>query len=103
MTVDEGRAAFASLADAAALIVGTRSPVEKARLTDAARAAWMGRELSLVRRSLDRAMPDRPGRPDAPELLPPRAMPKRGLGSAAGRVAFIHAIAHIELNAMDLA
>ena len=94
---------FASLADAAALIVGTPSPAEKARLTGLARAAWMERRLSLSRGVLDRPMPDRPGRPDRPELLPPRQMARRSLGSPAGRIAFLHAIAHIELNAVDLA
>jgi uncharacterized ferritin-like protein (DUF455 family) len=36
-------------------------------------------------------------------LFPPRDMPKRrNFGSAAGRIALIHALAHIELNAIDL-
>ncbi len=97
------REPFASLADAAALIVGTPAPREKMRLTGLARTAWRERRLSLSRGALDRPMPDRPGRPDRPELLPPRKMVRRSLGSPAGRVAFLHAIAHIELNAVDLA
>jgi uncharacterized ferritin-like protein (DUF455 family) len=45
-----------------------------------------------------------PARPERPELRPPRAMPKRrNLGSQAGRAALLHALAHIELNAIDLA
>ena len=49
-------------------------------------------------------LPDRPGRPDHPQLLPPRDVPRRRINSApAGRIALIHAIAHIELNAIDLA
>ena len=37
-------------------------------------------------------------------LLPPRDMPKRrNFGSQAGRIALLHALAHIELNAIDLA
>ena len=44
-----------------------------------------------------------PGRPQKPGLVHPRDLPRRGLGSMAGRAAFIHAIAHIELNAIDLA
>ena len=44
-----------------------------------------------------------PGRPQKPVLVHPRDLPRRGLGSAPGRAAFIHAIAHIELNAIDLA
>jgi uncharacterized ferritin-like protein (DUF455 family) len=43
-----------------------------------------------------------PARPDAPELLPPHKVPKRKPGSPKGRIALLHAIAHIELNAVDL-
>ncbi len=48
------------------------------------------------------APPDRPARPARPELLAPREMPKRRPGSEHGRIALIHAVAHIELNAVDL-
>lgn len=52
----------------------------------------------------DVAMPDRPARPDAPPLLLPRDMPKRGnAGSERSRIALIHALAHIEFSAIDLA
>lgn len=48
--------------------------------------------------------PDRPARPARPELKHPHEMPKRrGAGSLANRIALLHAIAHIELNAIDLA
>lgn len=47
--------------------------------------------------------PSRPARPARPELVPPRAAPRRRLGSPAGRAALLHAIAHIEFNAIDLA
>ncbi len=52
----------------------------------------------------DTRPPDRPARPAHPELRPPREMPrrKRGFGDAA-RIALLHALAHIELNAVDLA
>jgi uncharacterized ferritin-like protein (DUF455 family) len=49
-------------------------------------------------------MPERPARPDWPELLPPNRMPKRGRGgSQKGRIALWHALAHIEFVAIDLA
>jgi uncharacterized ferritin-like protein (DUF455 family) len=52
----------------------------------------------------DAAMPEAPARPDRPELLPPRQMPKRGRGgSERGRIALWHALAHIEFCAIDLA
>lgn len=47
-------------------------------------------------------MPDRPGRPDQPVLLAPRDMPKRKLGGDGSKIALIHSLAHIELNAVDL-
>ena len=48
--------------------------------------------------------PSRPARPLRPLLLPPRDMPKRrNFGSPTGRLALLHALAHIELNAIDLA
>lgn len=46
--------------------------------------------------------PDRPARPDRPELLAPRDVPRRRPGSPSGRIALLHAVAHIELNAVDL-
>ncbi|HEX3535996.1 MAG TPA: ferritin-like domain-containing protein [Stellaceae bacterium] len=48
--------------------------------------------------------PPRPARPERPVLLPPRDMPKRRhFGSRTGHIALLHALAHIELNAIDLA
>lgn len=44
-----------------------------------------------------------PGRPATPKLVHPRDLPRRGFGTLEGRAAFIHAVAHIEFNAMDLA
>jgi uncharacterized ferritin-like protein (DUF455 family) len=44
-----------------------------------------------------------PGRPERPRLVMPREVPRRGLGSAEGRAALVHAVAHIEFNAINLA
>ncbi|TZF87153.1 ferritin-like domain-containing protein [Cognatilysobacter lacus] len=44
-----------------------------------------------------------PGRPARPRLVSSRELPKRGFGSDEGLAAFVHAIAHIEFNAIDLA
>jgi uncharacterized ferritin-like protein (DUF455 family) len=44
-----------------------------------------------------------PGRPAQPELVSPRMVPRRRLGSPAGRAALYHAISHIEFNAINLA
>jgi uncharacterized ferritin-like protein (DUF455 family) len=48
--------------------------------------------------------PARPGRPERPQLRPPREVPRRRITKTPdGRIALVHAIAHIELNAIDLA
>lgn len=44
-----------------------------------------------------------PGRPDKPELVLPRNLPRRRLGTIEGRAALIHAVCHIEFNAINLA
>jgi uncharacterized ferritin-like protein (DUF455 family) len=46
---------------------------------------------------------DQPGRPARPELVAPRQLAKRTLTNAEGRAALIHAVAHIEFNAINLA
>ncbi|MBF0269270.1 MAG: ferritin-like domain-containing protein [Alphaproteobacteria bacterium] len=47
--------------------------------------------------------PERPARSAAPLLMPPSAMPRRSKDGVKGRTALLHALAHIELNAIDLA
>ena len=44
-----------------------------------------------------------PGHPPRPHLVAPRRLAQRGLGTAEGRVALVHAVAHIEFNAINLA
>jgi uncharacterized ferritin-like protein (DUF455 family) len=44
-----------------------------------------------------------PGRPARPPLVPPRELVQRKLTSPEGRAALIHAVAHIEFNAINLA
>lgn len=43
------------------------------------------------------------GRPALPQLVDPRKLPRRKLGSQAGHGAFVHAICHIEFTAINLA
>ena len=44
-----------------------------------------------------------PGRPPRPELIHPARVPRRSPATAQGRAALLHAIAHIEFNAINLA
>ncbi|MDA0340789.1 MAG: ferritin-like domain-containing protein, partial [Proteobacteria bacterium] len=47
---------------------------------------------------------NRPARPARPALRLPRDLPKRKISrDSTGRIALLHALAHIELNAIDLA
>ncbi|WP_374472843.1 ferritin-like domain-containing protein [Arenimonas sp.] len=93
----------ADLFQAAADCIAACEPAEKLRLTHAAAAAF--RRGGLVPRE-DAPAPlpiGAPGRPGRPRLVLPRDVPQRGLGSVEGRAAFLHAIAHIEFNAINLA
>lgn len=69
----------------------------------AARFAAREWRLGRLSFSFDTDMPDQPAWPDAPEMLLPGQMPRRGGGSAHGRIALWHALAHIEFVAIDLA
>lgn len=74
----------------------TRKSLAAAKLWQDARAAGTPLEIGNT------SAPDNPARPQAPELLPPNKVPRRRTGTQAGRNALLHAIAHIELNAVDL-
>ncbi|MBB3423156.1 MULTISPECIES: ferritin-like domain-containing protein [Rhizobium] len=74
----------------------------KTELAQESANRWFARTLSL-RSPLDPPLADRPGRPEKPQLVPPKNMEKRSLHTLKGRIALLHAIAHIELNAVDLA
>ncbi|WP_245409554.1 ferritin-like domain-containing protein [Allosphingosinicella vermicomposti] len=90
-----------TVAAAARLVLETTEPREKVKAARAVARAW--RQGRLLHR-FDVAMPARPGRPAKPDLLPPARMPKRGKGgSERGRIAMLHALAHIEFGAIDLA
>jgi uncharacterized ferritin-like protein (DUF455 family) len=87
-------------ADAVA-VLAEADPAAKAA---AARAMAERRRAGASAAFGDAVPPDRPARPARPDLLPPRLMPKRGRAQTlAGRIALLHALAHIELNAIDLA
>ncbi|WP_420801821.1 ferritin-like domain-containing protein [Sphingobium bisphenolivorans] len=79
----------------------TADPTAKLMAARAAARTW---RLGKLARRFDAVMPDRPARPETPLLLPPNQMPKRGkIGSERARIAMLHALAHIEFVAIDLA
>lgn len=89
------------LATRARAILAAADPAEKVALTRVLAADWRA---ARVGPPVSIAMPDRPARPPNPVLVHPRDVPKRKIGAGVqGRVAMLHALAHIELNAIDLA
>ncbi|MCU0755203.1 MAG: ferritin-like domain-containing protein [Xanthomonadales bacterium] len=79
-----------------------REPELKLALTAAVaeRVAAGERPSDLAHRILPLAVP---GRPERPELVAPRELKQRKLSSPQGRAALVHAVAHIEFNAINLA
>jgi uncharacterized ferritin-like protein (DUF455 family) len=90
-----------SVAEAVRAVLDAAEPLAKVKAARAAARDW---RLGRLDHRFDVDMPAHPARPEHPELLPPNRMPKRGKGgSVRGRTALIHALAHIEFAAIDLA
>ena len=87
---------------AAARCIFAVEPDEKCALTKKVSEQIQTQQLSYTE-STSAATIEVPGRPLKPVLVPPRMLAQRKLGSDSGRAAFIHAIAHIEFNAINLA
>jgi len=78
-------------------------PAAKAAATASAAAAFVGGSVGPDDPGETVRTIAAPGRPPRPRLVNPRDLPQRGLGSAEGRAALVHAVAHIEFNAINLA
>jgi len=92
-----------TLTELAVEVLSTADGREKTARSHAAAKLWRESRAAGTPLAIgDATPPDRPARPARPELLAPRDMPKRRPGSEHGRIALIHAVAHIELNAVDL-
>ena len=76
-------------------------PEDKCRLTHA--LLLTSRDRILTPGNGGEAMVVEPGRPERLLLVEPRALVRRGLGTPEGRAALMHALAHIEFNAINLA
>lgn len=77
-------------------------PAEKITLSYETETAWQQQQLSLEKVSPILTF-ENPGRPEKPELVPPRELNRRKITSKEGHAALIHSICHIEFNAMNLA
>lgn len=90
-----------TLSDLAIDVLNTADADQKASLSRDYAEMWRSGDVLEVGTT---APPRRPARPDRPELRLPRDVPRRRLSAdPKGRIALLHALAHIELNAIDLA
>lgn len=72
--------------------------------SDKCQRVWALQDCETVHPDLALAAPPNlPGRPDAPVLVAPSAVPRRSMATVEGRAALLHALAHIEFNAINLA
>ncbi len=78
------------------------NPKEKVEASLALQKRWLAKELNLNPLSEVQSLPI-PGRPEKPELVDPRDVPRRNFSSLQGRLSLVHAIVHIEFNAINLA
>jgi len=90
-----------TLTEAAARIILTADPFQKAEISSAIARQWQQGDIRNIGTALAVGCP---GRPEKPVLLPPQDMPRRRAGGAPHRrLSLLHALAHIELNAINLA
>jgi uncharacterized ferritin-like protein (DUF455 family) len=90
-----------SLTAATCAVLQCADPMAKVRLSAAVAADWRAGHIADIG---DAQPPDRPARPERPALLAPKHVKRRRISAApGGRIALLHALAHIELNAIDLA
>ncbi|MGA8863899.1 MAG: ferritin-like domain-containing protein [Gallionella sp.] len=78
-------------------------PVRKSEGVRRLALAWRSDEVELDSRAALIAQHPIPGRPDKPELVPPLSVRRRSMITPEGRAILIHALAHIEFNAINLA
>ncbi len=76
-------------------------PDEKVALTHALRNDWRNGRLEAGEGVASQPVPV-PGRPERPELVQPRDLPKRKPVTEEGRAVLFHALTHIEFNAINL-
>ena len=98
MSVRQAARAALSLTDPAAKVAATHTLWQQAGAADlASEAAVTAAEL------IAREPAPIPGRPDQPKLVHPKEVAQRSVHTPAGRAALLHAVVHIEFNAINLA
>ncbi|RJF98287.1 ferritin-like domain-containing protein [Noviherbaspirillum saxi] len=91
------------LREAALYWLEAGDPATKVEGVNALARNWAAGQLHLDVRTVLLPRHAIPGRPSRPELVPPRAVKHRSMRTVEGRAALVHALAHIEFNAINLA
>ena len=92
-----------TLCDMAVEVLSTADGRKKTAVSRAHAATWRAARAAGEAIEVGHAdAPLRPSRPDLPRLADPKDVPRRRPGTPEGRIALLHAVAHIELNAVDL-
>lgn len=84
-------------------ILGEREPLAKAAAAIALQARYRAGESACGSDEAIDEPPGLPGRPERPPLVEPRLLRHRSMQTQAGRAVLLHALAHIEFNAINLA
>lgn len=95
--------AFTELRQAALALLAEQNAFAKVEAVRALAEQWHPHSIKLDTQAHLAETISIPGRPDKPELVPPLSLPKRSMRTIEGRAALIHALAHIEFNAINLA
>ncbi|MHB1236339.1 MAG: ferritin-like domain-containing protein [Gallionella sp.] len=88
---------------AALFWLAENDPARKAAGVRLLAKAWLSGEIGLDTDAAPAARQTIPGHPVKPELVAPRLVKRRSMITPEGRAILIHALAHIEFNAINLA
>jgi len=97
-----GGSALAPLPQRLAACLRVSRPADKTACVHALQSDWRAGRIDLAAEA-PRIPVNQPGRPDKPGLVPPQQVPRRRADTLPGRAALVHALAHIEFNAINLA
>lgn len=88
---------------AAYTVLMESDPLSKCNAMHTLYQAWLNDKFTYIETDIKIERIQDPGRPQKPQLVSPKKLPKRSLHTDIGRIIFMHAIAHIEFNAINLA
>ena len=97
-----GGPALDSLPGRLAACLQAGEPAAKLACVHALQADWQAGRVDPAAHTT-RVPIEQPGHPEKPLQVPPQKVPRRRVDTLPGRAALIHALAHIEFNAINLA